>query len=195
MNKDYFELTKDLKDKSREELKANLKKVDDTIIDLTTNITSYKDGMNKLDAARVKTEKTGTKALISFTISLVSCVALMILARIANFNILIPIISFIIPLVLGIFYEINDINNIKIINSICQVSETIKNLTDDILYLAQVRQIICLALDKDMYKDIYKNVYNIQEYLKTNDKKGYNSFEKAAKAINIDFSKYIQETI
>lgn len=45
-------------------------------------------------------------------------------------------------------------------------------------------------LDLKMYKDIYKNVYNVQEYLRENDTKGYKSFNKAFETLKIDLSKY-----
>ena len=45
-------------------------------------------------------------------------------------------------------------------------------------------------LDLKMYKDIYKNIYDVQEYLRENDKKGFNSFNKAFEALKIDLSKY-----
>lgn len=49
-------------------------------------------------------------------------------------------------------------------------------------------------LDLKMYKDIYKNVYDVQEYLRENDKKGYNSFNKAFETLKIDLSKYTNKT-
>ena len=45
-------------------------------------------------------------------------------------------------------------------------------------------------IDLKMYKDIYKNIYDVQEYLRENDKKGFNSFNKAFEALKIDLSKY-----
>ena len=49
-------------------------------------------------------------------------------------------------------------------------------------------------LDLKMYKDIYKNVYDVQEYLRENDKKGFNSFNKAFETLKIDLSKYTNKT-
>ena len=49
-------------------------------------------------------------------------------------------------------------------------------------------------LDLKMYKDIYKNIYDVQEYLRENDKKGFNSFNKAFEALKIDLSKYTNKT-
>lgn len=49
-------------------------------------------------------------------------------------------------------------------------------------------------LDLKMYKDIYKNVYDVQEYLRENDKKGYNSFNKAFETLKIDLSKHTNKT-
>lgn len=45
-------------------------------------------------------------------------------------------------------------------------------------------------IDLKMYKDIYKNIYDVQEYLRVNDKKGFNSFNKAFEVLKIDLSKY-----
>ena len=47
-------------------------------------------------------------------------------------------------------------------------------------------------LDLAMYKDIYQKIYDVQEYLHENDKRGFNSFEKAFKALDIDISKYTE---
>lgn len=47
-------------------------------------------------------------------------------------------------------------------------------------------------LDLAMYKDIYQKIYDVQEYLRENDKRGFNSFEKAFKALNIDLSRYTE---
>lgn len=49
-------------------------------------------------------------------------------------------------------------------------------------------------IDLKMYKDIYKNIYDVQEYLRENDKKGFNSFNKAFEALKIDLSKYTNKT-
>ena len=43
-----------------------------------------------------------------------------------------------------------------------------------------------------MYKDIYQKIYDVQEYFRENDKRGFNSFEKAFKALNIDLSRYTE---
>ena len=48
-------------------------------------------------------------------------------------------------------------------------------------------------LDLKMYKTIYKNIYDVQEYLRENDKEGFNSFKKAFKELKIDLSKYIDK--
>lgn len=47
-------------------------------------------------------------------------------------------------------------------------------------------------LDLTMYRDIYQKIYDVQEYLRENDKRGFNSFEKAFKALDIDLSKYTE---
>lgn len=47
-------------------------------------------------------------------------------------------------------------------------------------------------LDLTMYKDIYQKIYDVQEYLRENDKRGFNSFEKAFKALDIDLSRYTE---
>lgn len=48
-------------------------------------------------------------------------------------------------------------------------------------------------LDLKMYKAIYKNIYDVQEYLRENDKEGFNSFKKAFEELKIDLSKYIDK--
>ena len=45
-----------------------------------------------------------------------------------------------------------------------------------------------------MYKEIYKNIYDVQEYLRENDKKGFHSFKKAFEELKIDLSKHINKT-
>lgn len=47
--------------------------------------------------------------------------------------------------------------------------------------------------DLKMYKEIYKNIYDVQEYLRENDKEGFNSFKKAFEELKIDLSKYIDK--
>lgn len=49
-------------------------------------------------------------------------------------------------------------------------------------------------LDIKMYKEIYKNIYDVQEYLRENDKEGFNSFKKAFEELKIDLSKHINKT-
>ena len=48
-------------------------------------------------------------------------------------------------------------------------------------------------LDLKMYKTIYKNIYDVQEYLRENDKMGFHSFKKAFEELKIDLSKYIDK--
>ena len=48
-------------------------------------------------------------------------------------------------------------------------------------------------LDLKMYKTIYKNIYDVQEYLRENDKIGFHSFKKAFEELKIDLSKYIEK--
>lgn len=49
-------------------------------------------------------------------------------------------------------------------------------------------------LDLKMYKEIYKNIYDVQEYLRENDKKGFHSFKKAFEELKVDLSKHINKT-
>lgn len=49
-------------------------------------------------------------------------------------------------------------------------------------------------LDLKMYKTIYKNIYDVQEYLRENDKRGFHSFKKAFEELKIDLSKHINKT-
>ena len=49
-------------------------------------------------------------------------------------------------------------------------------------------------LDLKMYKEIYKNIYDVQEYLRENDKRGFHSFKKAFEELKIDLSKHINKT-
>ena len=46
-----------------------------------------------------------------------------------------------------------------------------------------------------MYKDVYEQVYNMQEWLRNNDKAGYASFVHACAMINMDFSKYVKSYV
>lgn len=55
------------------------------------------------------------------------------------------------------------------------------------------QSLIGTILDKRMYKAIYLDIYGIQEYLKEEDPKGYKSFERAFKKLNIDFSSYVNK--
>lgn len=55
------------------------------------------------------------------------------------------------------------------------------------------QSLIGTILDKRMYKAIYLDIYSIQEYLKEEDPKGYKSFERAFKKLNIDFSSYVNK--
>lgn len=55
------------------------------------------------------------------------------------------------------------------------------------------QSLIGTILDKRMYKAIYSDIYGIQEYLKEEDPKGYKSFERAFKKLNIDFSSYVNK--
>ena len=48
-------------------------------------------------------------------------------------------------------------------------------------------------LDLKMYKTIYKNIYDVQEYLRENDKMGFHSFKKAFEELKIDLSKYMDK--
>ena len=48
-------------------------------------------------------------------------------------------------------------------------------------------------LDLKMYKTIYKNIYDVQEYLRENDKIGFHSFKKAFEELKIDLSEYIEK--
>ena len=46
-----------------------------------------------------------------------------------------------------------------------------------------------------MYKDVYEQTYNMQEWLKNNDKAGYASFVHACDMTNMDFSKYVEDYV
>lgn len=46
-----------------------------------------------------------------------------------------------------------------------------------------------------MYKDAYDQIYNMQEWLRNNDKAGYASFVHACAMINMDFSKYLKNYV
>lgn len=50
-------------------------------------------------------------------------------------------------------------------------------------------------LNCKMYKDAYEQMYNMQEWLRNNDKVGYASFVHACAMINMDFSKYLKRYI
>lgn len=45
---------------------------------------------------------------------------------------------------------------------------------------------------KTLYKTMYENMYKVQEYLKENDKKGFNSFKKAVDALGVDFYEFVK---
>lgn len=49
---------------------------------------------------------------------------------------------------------------------------------------------VAKQVDLLMYKEIYDDIYNIQEYLRDKDKKGFESFCKAAGALKVDMSKF-----
>lgn len=48
-------------------------------------------------------------------------------------------------------------------------------------------------LNCGMYKDVYEQTYNMQEWLRNNDKAGYASFVHACDMTNMDFSKYVED--
>lgn len=49
---------------------------------------------------------------------------------------------------------------------------------------------VAKQVDLLMYKEIYESIYNIQEYLRNKDQKGFEAFCKAASALKIDISKF-----
>lgn len=69
-----------------------------------------------------------------------------------------------------------------------------KELTDAV-NLFQLHHIadmyITEKLDCEMYKDVYEQTYNMQEWLRNNDKAGFASLVHACDMTNMDFSKYI----
>jgi len=50
-------------------------------------------------------------------------------------------------------------------------------------------------LNCGMYKDVYEQTYNMQEWLRNNDKAGYASFVHACDMTNMDFSKYVEDYV
>lgn len=55
--------------------------------------------------------------------------------------------------------------------------------------LMLVYGMVSRQIDVLMYKEIYESIYDIQEYLKENDKSGFESFCKAAEALKINLHK------
>lgn len=58
------------------------------------------------------------------------------------------------------------------------------------MHLFLLNTLTKLLADKQMYKEIYKSIYDLQEYLRENDKKGFKSFENAFTKLGIDLNKY-----
>lgn len=73
-----------------------------------------------------------------------------------------------------------------------------KNFIDavDLFQLHHIADMyIVEKLNCKMYKDAYDQIYNMQEWLRNNDKAGYASFVHACAMINMDFSKYLKNYV
>ena len=58
------------------------------------------------------------------------------------------------------------------------------------MHLFLLNTLTKLLADKQMYREIYRSIYDVQEYLRENDKKGFKSFENAFTKLGIDLNKY-----
>ena len=74
-------------------------------------------------------------------------------------------------------------------------SERDFNVCQEQLILKYIEALVYgYKLDLKMYREIYQKIFDVQEYLREHDKKGFKSFEKAFEALNIDLSKYTEKT-
>lgn len=70
------------------------------------------------------------------------------------------------------------------------VEEKLNNKKHILMHLFLLNTLCKSIYDKKTFKTIYQHVYDVQEYLRENDSSGFESFERAFNALNIDLSKY-----
>lgn len=95
------------------------------------------------------------------------------------------VVSVFFLIVSGLYYrKIVDIKN-AIVSALRQ-QETTESQHEKLMLIYGM---VSRQIDVLMYKEIYENIYNIQEYLKENDKSGFESFCKAAEVLKINLNR------
>ena len=190
----YDSYLKNLEDTSNEDVKKKLEEVCNEVSTISDKVdANTKEVDLGLEKLKKSTKYVNISSIVALAICILTSLLLVIEIKVLHVPAKCTIINGVILAAAYIIYQIIYIKHTCLYHKYNKLLKEAQALSDDCKELLTVSKILSLYLDKNMYKDIYMGAFKIQEYLKENDKKGYNSFIKAAEELKIDFSEYIKK--
>ncbi len=190
----YDSYIKNLESTSNKDIKKKLEEVCNEISTISDKVdANTKEVDLGLEKLKKSTKYVNISSIITLVVYILTSILLAIEIKVLHVPAKCTIINGAILIAAYIVYQIICIKHSRLYHRYNKLLKEAQVLSEDCKELLTVSKILSLYLDRNMYKDIYMGAFKIQEYLKENDKKGYNSFIKAAEELKIDFSEYIKK--